>query len=55
MMNGKEMVLIVRERRDFDGHRRAGKTLQQYANSLVSDVAYEAATALENLIPRIQV
>ena len=50
-MDGKEMVLIVRERKDFDRHAREGKTLRGYANSIVSDPACEAAQALVKLIP----
>lgn len=50
-MDGKEMVLIIRERKVFDRYARGGKTLREYANSIVSDLAYEAAKALEKLIP----
>jgi len=50
-MDGHEMVLIVRERRAFDVYARHDKTLKQYANSRVSNLAYAAAKALENLIP----
>lgn len=52
-MNGKEMVLIVRERAVFHRYANGGKSLEKYVNSAVSDLAYEAATALEKLIPRI--
>jgi hypothetical protein len=51
---GKEMVLVVRERRDFDRHARSGKTLQEYANSVVSDAAFQATYALAELIPHVQ-
>lgn len=50
-MNGKEMVLVVRERRDFDKMLKDGTTLQQYCNSLVTPVAYDAAEAIVALIP----
>ena len=53
-MNGMEMVLVVRERRAFDRHARSGKTLQEYANSEVSDAAFQAANALAGLIPHVQ-
>jgi hypothetical protein len=52
-MNGKEMVLIVRERRDFDKMREGGKTLQEYCSSRVSPVAYDAAKAIEMLIREV--
>jgi hypothetical protein len=52
-MNGKEMVLIVRERRNFDKMREDGTTLQQYCNSLVTPVAYDAAVAIEALIREV--
>ena len=50
-MNGKEMVLIVRERQDFDKMREDEKTLQQYCNSLVTSLTHDAAVAIEALIP----
>ena len=48
----REMVAIVRDRAEFDKHRERGTALQAYCNSLVSDKAYGAALALEELIPK---
>jgi hypothetical protein len=50
-MNGKEMVLVVRERTVFHRYANGGKSLENYVNSVVSDLAYEAAKALEGMIP----
>jgi len=52
-MHGKEMVLIVRERRDFNKMREKGSSLQQYCDSRVTSVAYDAAMAIEALIPEV--
>ncbi len=46
-MDGKEMVLIVREKKEFDRFLNAGKSLQEYANSIVTAPAYDAAKAIE--------
>jgi hypothetical protein len=48
---GKEMVAIVRERKDLDKQLRNRVSLETYLNSLVSDSAYGAALELEKLIP----
>ena len=48
---GKQMVAVIRERADFDRHRKSNRTLQEYCNSLVSDAAYGAALEIEKLIP----
>ena len=53
-MGGKEMVLVVRERREFDKMREGSHTLQQYCNSAVTPVTYKAAMAIEALIPEGQ-
>ncbi len=49
---GQEMVAVVRERCEFDNHRKQGTSLQTYCNTLVSDRAYGAALAIEDLIPK---
>ena len=46
------MVAVVRERSEFDKHRTGGTALQTYCNTLVSDRAYGAALAIEELIPK---
>ena len=46
------MVAVVRERCEFDNHRKQGTSLQTYCNTLVSDRAYGAALAIEDLIPK---
>jgi hypothetical protein len=51
-MDGKEMALIIREKKVLDSYLRGGKTLREYANSSVSDLVSKAAKALEDLIPR---
>jgi hypothetical protein len=50
-MNGKEMVLVVRERNVFHRYANGGKSLESYVSSVVSNLAYEAPVALEGLIP----
>ena len=50
---GREMVLIVREWKDFDRCRKAGHSLQQYCDSPVSDSAYGAVLALKEMIPKV--
>jgi hypothetical protein len=49
---GQEMVAVVRERCEFDKHRAGGTSLQTYCNTLVSDRAYGAVLAIEQLIPK---
>ena len=49
---GREMVAVVRERSDFDRHRKRGTSLQAYCDSLVSDRVYGAALEIERLIPK---
>ncbi|HXJ94946.1 MAG TPA: hypothetical protein VMT20_19060 [Terriglobia bacterium] len=49
---GQEMVAVVRERCEFDKHRERGTSLQAYCNTSVSDKAYGAALAIEELIPK---
>jgi hypothetical protein len=44
------MVAIVRERSQFEAYRKAGGSLQDYANKQ-STRASEATLALEKLIP----
>jgi hypothetical protein len=51
-MDGKEMVLVVRERLVFDRHVRGGTTVREYVNTLPSDRTYAAAKAIEGLLPR---
>jgi hypothetical protein len=48
-MNGKKMVLVVREKEALKRH--LGGTLQEYLNSEVTDDAYDAALAIESLMP----
>jgi hypothetical protein len=53
-MNGKEMVLVLRERQEFDRALKNGTSLQDYCNSTLSHVAYDAARSIEALIPKVE-
>lgn len=50
-VEGKEMVAVVRERKDFDKHRERGTSLQDYLNTEVGYSAYGATLELEKLVP----
>ena len=51
-IDGNEMVLIVRERAEFDNACEFGMSVQEYANSVVSPRAYDSAKAIEAAIEK---
>lgn len=54
LMDGKEMALIVREKKKFYDAEQDGISLQKYANTTPSDLACKATEALEQLIPHVK-